>query len=118
MSGDIVVEVKCPFPSREKEIDHVTVPYLRNTPCGLGLNEKHDYYYQIKGQMHITGKIMCHLVVYKCKDFKVIEVPRNDLFISDMLQNLDAFFLNHYKRVFLDKHFYKNFNDYIWDGYR
>ena len=40
MNSSSLLEVKCPFTSRDKEISHVTAPYLEITDSGLSLRKK------------------------------------------------------------------------------
>lgn len=115
ISGDVVIEVKCPYSSKGKIIDHVTVPYLVKTDLGLQLNNKHDYYYQVQGQLHITKKTLCHCVVYTVPDIKVNEIPADPDFITKMLDKLVNFFNDHFKPVYLNKYFFKGYNKYNWD---
>ena len=59
----LLVEVKCPYTRRDEAITPITVPYLKECDGGLQLDHKHDYYHQIQGQLMITGKKRCDLVV-------------------------------------------------------
>ena len=114
--GDILVEAKCPFSSREKEISHATVPYLKKKTSGeLELDKNHKYFYQIQGQLHIMKKSLCHLAVYTFEDFQVVDVPHDPSFCKEMLKKLDNFFDSHFKPVYLQKHFYHNYSQYCWN---
>ena len=47
-----LVEVKCPYASRNRDISQESVPYLKLNDAGvLTLSRAHDYYYQIQGQL-------------------------------------------------------------------
>ena len=114
--GNTLVEVKCPYSSREMKIDHVTVPYLKKTSSGkLELDSKHKYYYQIQGQLHIMKKSLCHLAVYTLKDFQIINVHHDPDFCKEMLKKLDEFFNSHFKPMYLQKHFFHNYSHYPWN---
>ena len=114
--GEIVVEAKCPYSSREQMIDHVTVPYLKRTPSGeLELDSNHKYNYQIQGQLHIMKKRLCHLAVYTLKDFKIIDVHHDPAFCEDMLKKLDDFFIYHFKPMYLQKHCFHRYSQYPWN---
>ena len=104
-----IVEVKCPYSSRDKPITPVTVPYLKFDANGkVVLSDTHDYMYQVQGNMFITGTTMCHLVVFTLVDLVVVDVPYDASFVTEMLAKLDSFFSEHYRKVYLGKNFYYN----------
>lgn len=111
---DKLIEVKCPYVSRFKEINPTSVPYLRETPEGLELHKNHDYYYQIQGQLHITKKAECHLVVYTLADMKILNVFPDEDFKRSMLEKLDMFFINHFRPVYLRKLYFNDYSLYSW----
>ena len=76
LDNDTVIEVKCPYTSRAKEISEVTVQYLRVVDDKLTLDTKHDYYYQVQGQLLCSGRQKCHFVVYTFVDMKIFEISR------------------------------------------
>ena len=110
-----LLEVKCPYTAREHVITPVTVPYLKDDQGTLTLDRKHDYYFQIQGQLLCTGRSQCYFVVYTFKDLKVITIPRNDTFISDMVQKLLHFYESHFRHALLRNHFYKNYHLYTFN---
>ena len=112
LTDTCVVEVKCPFAAKGKIIDHVTVPYLIKTSDGLQLDQKHDYFYQIQGQLHVTKKSLCHLVVYTIEDLQVIKVYPNPEFTKSMLEKLDDFFTDYFKPTYLRKFYFKDYSLY------
>ena len=107
-----IVEVKCPYVSREKMISSTTVPYLQQSGETFMLDKTHEYYYQIQGQLFCTGANECTLVVctasnMKVKDIVYISIHRNEKFILEMIEQLKTFFNSHFKPALLEKHFYK-----------
>ena len=54
------------------------------------MSDKHDYYYQIQGQLNITGISECILIVFvPTKDIITVPVKRNENFFkTDMLPKL------------------------------
>ena len=64
VDNETLVEVKCPYTSRDRPITHVTVPYSKLVDGCLNLDTSHNYYYQIQGQLYCTGRMVCDLVVY------------------------------------------------------
>ena len=92
---DLLVEVQCLFTARNKYISNLTVPYLLKhaNDAGYCLKDGHDYYYQIQGQMYITKRKKCHLVVNTLVDSLVVDVLFDDAFTNNkMLPKLDKFF--------------------------
>ena len=110
-----LVEIKCPYVSREREISEKTVPYLRVNDDGkYYLDSHHDYFYQIQGQMLCTNAESCTLVIcfannLTVNDMQCVHVKRDNLFISDMVSDLELFFNHYFKTAVLEKYFYKSF---------
>ncbi len=109
---DTVIEVKCPFTACAKDITSKTVPYLEMQGGTLRLKTSHDYHYQIQGQLYCTKRSMGHLVVFTLKDIAIIEVPRDEDFISRMLDKRHHIYAVHFKDSLLNKYLYKEYNKY------
>ena len=97
-----------------KNINPATVPYLYVDQDKLQLDQKHDYFYQIQGQLLCSQRRKCYLVVYTMVDMKILEIQRDDHFINAMVLKLDAFFNNYFRGAFLRRYFHK---DYLYYGY-
>ncbi len=117
VGDDLLIEVKCPFSARNKEISTVTVPYLQQNASGDGLSLMvgHDYYHQIQGQMYVTKRYKCHLVVYTLVDFVIVDVLFDKAFVETMLLKLDSFFVQYFKPALLDRFFYKFYDNYTFE---
>jgi len=108
-----LVEVKSPYSSRKCKITSVTVPYLQQDGgSGLTLSEKHDFYYGVQGALLVTEREQCDFVVNTEMETVIIEVERKEEFIAQMLKNLILFFEMYMKPAILQKHFYKEFDNY------
>jgi hypothetical protein len=110
LSQDDIIEVKCPYVSRDKPNNENTVPFLKcNTKEQYYLESTHNYYYQIQGQLLCIGAKECTLIVCQAKvnDIKYATVPRNDDFITCMWNGLNEFFNEYFKPELLSKLFYK-----------
>jgi len=106
----VLVEVKCPFSSKDQDISAKTVPYLQEEENGkLSLKENHQYFFQIQGQMACSGLNRCIFVVHTFKDTKIMEIKKNDAFIQNMEEKLTQFFNNYFKIGLLDMFLYKKF---------
>lgn len=81
-----IVEVKCLYTGRNllpKVAIKNVASYSRifkdkNQPTTM--NEKHHYYYQVQGQLHITRSSFCYFVVYTLKGIHYIKVERDTEF--------------------------------------
>lgn len=105
-----VVEVKCLYTNRNMEIDEKTSPFLeRDASNCLRLKKKHPYYYQMQGQLYVTGRNVCEFVIYTFVDISVISVKRDDDFIINILQKLDHFYDTYLKPALLEEYLYKNY---------
>ena len=111
----LLVEVKCPYTRRDEAITPITVPYLKECDSGLQLDHKHDYYHQIQGQLMITGKKRCDLVVYTKVDMKVIQINEDKPFQHEMTTKLHRFFKDHFKAALLELYFFKRYSRYNFD---
>ena len=117
ISSSELIEVKCPYVARDREITEVSVPYLHQDDEGkYSLDSNHDYYYQIQGQMLCTNATSCTLVVctannMNVNDIKYVSVTRDDNFIHEMVKKLKIFFDDYFMAAVLDKYFYKPFRD-------
>jgi len=112
VNSTTVLEVKCPYISRDKPITPVSVPFLEDKDGLLCLRDKHDYYFQVQGQLYCSNRQICHFVVFTKVDFVVIEVERNDDFLSHMLYKLDDFFVSHFRQALLNKYLFRNYYKY------
>ena len=99
-----IVEVKCPYTSRDKLISNLTVPYLKVVTGELCLDPHHDYFYQVMGQLFCAGSDHCEFVVFTLKDIKVMRITRDDTFICNMVDKFYMFF----RQSVSDKYFYKH----------
>jgi hypothetical protein len=109
INADLLVEVKCPFVARDYKITPQTIPYLKNQNDVLALDNKHDYYYQVQGQMLCTGAKAVDFVVFTFKDLYVCRVNREDAFISDMVAELTEFYEHYFKLALFDRFVAKNY---------
>lgn len=97
-ADDILVEVKCPHVARFRKITPASIPYLCVDGGKLTLDQKHDYYYQIQGQLFVTDKQLCYLLVYTLVEQKI-----NNDFIDKMITKLQYFFDTYFKHALKDK---------------
>ena len=92
---DAILEIKCPYQARDREISHISIPYLKETDNVLSLNKNHNYFYQIQGQL------FCFFCVYTFKDFKIFEILRDESFIEQMNEQLKTFYKDYFRPAYL-----------------
>lgn len=108
LGPETIVEVKCPYASRDKDICPISVPFLQKDEDGqLILKKTTIYYAQIQGQLYVTKRKFCNLIVYTYQCLKVVFVERDDQFIMDMLVKLDHFYEHFFKDAVIKKYLYK-----------
>lgn len=113
VSDSLLVEVKCPYGARHRPISPLTVPYLFETDDGvLLLDTRHEYFYQIQGQLFATNRKSCHLVIYTLGDIKIVVVDRDDIFIDHMVMRLEAFFQSFFVQAIKDKFMFHGYRNY------
>ena len=112
---DCIVEVKYPYTARDKIITPVIVPFLKGQGNSLVLDDKHNYYYQIQGQLFCSNRVRCLLVVYTFKGIVVVKVTRDDMFIQEMVKKLLKFYESHFRSAVLNKFFYRNYDLYAFN---
>lgn len=77
LGDETLIEIKCPYSSRNEQISDVTVPnlyYDHNNK--LQLKSTSPYYYQIQGQLYCCNRQYCNLIIYTYSDMVVIFVNR------------------------------------------
>ena len=70
---DGIVEIKCPYNSRQLTVNEAVktgkIKFLECISGELHLKKSHNCYFQIQGQLRITGKMYCYFVVWTPKGF-------------------------------------------------
>ena len=104
------IEVKTVYSHRyeilsEKNVDFI---YKDDKNC-LSLKKNHPHYYQIQGQLMVTGRLYCDLLVYSFKSLLRITVPRDEEFISKMLSKLILFYETYLKPAILNEYLYRDY---------
>lgn len=98
---DGVVEIKCPSSAFGLEADDaISQKKIKFWNADGTINERHDWFYQIQGQLHITKRNYCLLAVWTGKNIKIKteKVIRNDQFWSE---NMEKKLLSFYNKCLL-----------------
>ncbi|XP_035985288.1 uncharacterized protein LOC118558824 [Fundulus heteroclitus] len=77
------------------------VKHLTTVKGKASLRKTHKYYYQVQGQLAITGLQWCDFITDTHTDFTVERIYRDEEIIHSMRENLDNFYYNIYMDVFL-----------------
>ena len=109
-----IVEVKCPFSAKNKPINPVNVPYLKMNNGQLMLDKKHNYYYQIQGQLYCADRQTCDLVIFTVTDMKIIPVVRDSDFIANMVSKLITFYQENFCDVLIKVKLYKQYDEFTF----
>ncbi|XP_029958785.1 uncharacterized protein LOC115396857 isoform X2 [Salarias fasciatus] len=93
-----LVEVKCP-----NVASYVDCPYIKISEGTETLRKSHPYYWQIQGQMLISGLDWCDFVVYAQEDMFIKRIPRDEEVTETIKEKVDSFFFNFYLPAFLEE---------------
>lgn len=105
-----IIEVKCPYTNRYLEINEKTVPYLEtDIDNNLQLKRNHPYFYQIQGQLYVTKRKSCILLIFTFKEIIAIQIERDEEFISTMIGKLDEFYKEFLEPAVINKYVFKNY---------
>ncbi|KAL2104337.1 hypothetical protein ACEWY4_001205 [Coilia grayii] len=100
ISNDCIIEVKCPYAARKKttmqaaeakdfflQVDEVTGL--------LKLKQTHNHWYQIQGNLHLTGASTCHLVVWTPLDLAILLIHKDATWASN-INVLETFYKDYF----------------------
>ncbi|CAN8019815.1 unnamed protein product [Ixodes persulcatus] len=100
---DTVVEVKCPENSKDltplEGVQKKKIAFCEEVEIGgaktgaIALKKSSNHWYQVQGQLHITGRTNCLFVVWTRKDISVEIITRDDEFWNNkMIKQLQKFY--------------------------
>lgn len=102
-----IAEVKCSYTSKHENTTEESVSFLKIAKGSLELDKLHDYYYQIQRQLLCTECTnQLFLILYTFKYLKIIDVPRDQEFICIMLEKLESFLYQHFKKAVLNSYYH------------
>ena len=87
-----LLEIKCP--SVESVVDCKYIK--RTTDLSFKLNKNHAYYYQIMGQLGITGQMWCDFYVQAHSDFHCERITFDQIFYDEIKAKLDTFYFTYF----------------------
>jgi len=86
-----LLEIKCTAANSVSSCEYL-IPPKHSGRTQMQLKRSHDYYYQVMGQMGITGASWCDFFVYAKDDFYVERIVFDEKFFSEMMFKLCNFF--------------------------
>ncbi|KXJ06371.1 hypothetical protein AC249_AIPGENE12226 [Exaiptasia diaphana] len=104
--GQSVVEIKCPFSIRDSSVTEWWQPtdFLERRNNTIQLKREHKYYYQVNGEMAVTGALRCYLLVWTPKELHVEVIKFDTGLWESALMKLDLFFKSYMAKVLLGLH--------------
>ena len=78
-----------------------SVPFIKITNGQAKLKESHKYYWQVQGQLAVTGLHWCDFVTDTAEDLTIQRIWRDEEFIASMKERLDLYYHNVYMDVYL-----------------
>jgi len=98
---DTLVEVKCPFSAAHMDPEEailnkkITFWKINKKKEITGINTNHKYYYQVQGQLQITGRKYGIIVFWTKKDIRFEKIERDDnLWNTKIFPKLKQFYFN------------------------
>ena len=93
-----LIELKCPL------VDSVNqCQCLKKNNGILQLKSSHQYYYQIMGQMALSGLRWCDFIVWTPNDMHIERIKFDCDVFSGMKMKLDLFYFEYYIPLFLSE---------------
>ena len=92
--GSGLVEIKCPYSIRDSTPSADNLPYLHLVNGEPKLERNSNYYFQIQGQMGVTGKLYTDFVVFTYYGTLIRRINFDLEFWEEMLAKLEWFWMN------------------------
>ncbi|KAK3106389.1 hypothetical protein FSP39_018991 [Pinctada imbricata] len=97
--GEGILEIKCPSSDKWKNATPEDCAlddtfFCKMSDDNIMLKKNHNYYYQVQGQLAISGRKYCDFVVWTLKGFSVQRIKFDENFWSNMLCKLNKFYLH------------------------
>lgn len=90
--GPGLLEIKCPFSVRNE--NPTAAPYIKPKEDGtLQLCRKHNYYFQVQGQMAVMELSYCDFVCWTPCDLFIERITYDSETVNEMIPKLDSFFI-------------------------
>lgn len=97
--GKGIVEIKCPqrienIHPRQAAEDGI-LEFLKVTDKRIEINRRHNYHYQVQGQLRVTGREYCLFCIWSSKGVEILEIQRDkDFWKEEMEPYLTKFYVD------------------------
>ena len=94
--GEGVLEIKCPYCSKEQSIQESAqlksfCLSVVDDSGNMRLERSHSYYYQVQLQMALTHRSFCHLVIWTPTEMYCERIEKDLRFIEEKIASVAAF---------------------------
>ena len=100
--GEGVLEIKCPLSCADKTPSALTVKYLSEEKGVVRLNPKHAYFFQVKGQMAVTGRKWTDFFIFSHKEYYLERIIFDNNFCQDVQSQIVGFWTKYVYPVAYD----------------
>lgn len=94
-----IIEIKCPYSARDMNIEEsLSLPgfCLEEKDGKICLKNNHAYYYQIQGQLMITGVDFCDFIVYTRKEMHIERINQDVAFMNKLVSDLSKVYFRYF----------------------
>lgn len=103
----VIMEVKCPYSARDltipEAVNQLKDFFLTRSGDQLTLKRNHKHYFQVQGQLLVSGAQECQFVTYTRKDFHIQTIYPDSDIMNGMLQVLTKVYVNNFKPFIAQK---------------
>lgn len=97
--NNAIVEVKCPKSCSDlpplQGISRGIIKWASIKDGKLYLSRRHDYYYQVQGQLHVVGRRKCYFILWTPKGLEYELIIRDEQFWQKNCEKqLESFYMN------------------------
>ena len=82
--GEGLLEIKCPYSI--KDSTPTLAPYIKVKDDGFQLDTKHNYYFQVQGQLAIFERTYCDFACWTLQGLHIERISYGPDFVTTMIQ--------------------------------
>ena len=105
-----ILEIKCPFSIRDMTVEEAVEKdqggklFIEKDGPSLRLKRNHVHWFQVQGQLLVTGAAFCDFVTFTRQDLQVERILPDSNTMHDMLEKLAGIYIDHVKKFLEKKH--------------
>ncbi|CAH1155497.1 unnamed protein product [Phaedon cochleariae] len=104
---DAIVEVKCPYKAKdvtpEEGIKQKLIQFATFENGVFSLKRTDKYYYQVQGQLFVTGRSICYFIVWTQFGLLYEQITKDEGLWNEMFPKLKEFYFQHLLPTILEK---------------